>query len=80
MQKHQKVAYAVAESPLKRLCYAKKINNGYCPRHQTKTQQKQCSTSSTMLVIIYCYIGCKDKATTWYLNGFPDGSDLGSTI
>ena len=34
-----------------------------------------------MVVIIYCYIvGCKDKATTWYLNGFPDdGSNIGST-
>ena len=31
-----------------------------------------------MVVIIYCYIlvGCyKDKATTCYLNGFPDGSN-----
>ena len=24
-------------------------------------------------------VGCKDKATTWYLNGFPDGSNHGST-
>ena len=40
--------------------------------------QKQCSISSNMVVMIYCYcIGCKDKATTWYLNGFPDGSTLG---
>ena len=23
-----------------------------------------------MVVIIYCYIGCKDEATTWYSNGF----------
>ena len=33
---------------------------------------------------IYCYIisvGWKDKATTWYLNGFPDGnSNLGSRV
>ena len=27
-----------------------------------------------MVVIIYCYIGCQDKATTWYSNGLPDGS------
>ena len=40
-----------------------------------------CSTSSNMVVLIYCYIiGCKDKAATWYLNGFPDGSNLGSTV
>ena len=36
MQKHRKVAYAGAESPLERLCYAKKKagkkkQNGYCP-------------------------------------------------
>ena len=49
------------------------------PEKQQK--QEQCSTSSNMVVvIIYCYIGCEDKATTWYLNGFPDGSNLGSTV
>ena len=39
-------------------------------KHQ---KQKQCNTSSNMVVIIYCYIPvcCKDKATTWYLNGSP---------
>ena len=26
------------------------------------------------------YKGCKYKATTWYLNGFPTGSNLGSTV
>ena len=38
------------------------------------------STSSNMVVIIYCYIGCGDRATTRYLNGFPDGSNLGPTV
>ena len=34
-----------------------------------------------MVVIMNCFIGCKDKASTWYLNGFPDGSNnLGSTV
>ena len=32
------------------------------------------------VVIIYCFIGCSDNASTWYLNGFPDGSNLGSTV
>ena len=36
--------------------------------------------SSNMVVIIYCYICCEDKATTWYLNGFPEGSNLGSKV
>ena len=26
------------------------------------------------------YKGCKYKATTWYLNGFPTGGNLGSTV
>ena len=26
------------------------------------------------------YKGCKYKATTWYLNGFPTGSNLGSRV
>ena len=34
------------------------------PEKQRK--QKHCSTPSNMVVIIYCYIGCEDKATTWY--------------
>ena len=34
-----------------------------------------------MKVIMYCFIGCTDKASTWYLGlGFPDGSNLGSTV
>ena len=33
-----------------------------------------------MVVIIYYYIGYKYKATTWYLNGFPNGSNLESTV
>ena len=45
-----------------------------------KTKQKQCSTSSNWVVIIYFFIGCKDKTSTRYLNGFPDGSNLGSTM
>ena len=41
-------------------------------RKQTETMYC-CSTTSNMIVIIYCFIGFKDKASTWYLNGFPDG-------
>ena len=40
----------------------------------------KCSTPSHMVVIIYYYIGLKYKATTWYLTGFPNGSNLGSTV
>ena len=25
-------------------------------------------------------IGCKDKTSSWYLNGLPDGSNIGSTV
>ena len=37
-------------------------------------------TPSKMVVIIYYYKGYKDNATPWYLYGFPDGSNLGSTV
>ena len=25
-------------------------------------------------------MGCKDKASSWHLIGFPDGSNIGSTV
>ena len=56
------------------------INRHAGTSDKNKTKQEQCSTSSNMVVIIYCYIGCKDKATTWYLNRFPVGSNLESTV
>ena len=34
------------------------------PEEQRK--QKHCSTSSNMIVIIYCYIGGEDESTTSY--------------
>ena len=53
-------------------------------RKKAKINQKQCminSTSSNRVeIIIYCFICCKDKTSTWHLNGFPDGSNLGSTV
>ena len=57
----------------------------YINRHagapeNVKTKQLQCSTPSHMVVIIYYYIGYKYTATTWYLIGFLDGSNLGSTV
>ena len=33
-----------------------------------------------MVVVIYYYIGYKYKATPWYLNGFLNGNNLGSTV
>ena len=50
--------------------------------HQKNSKNKNnvVHLSSNMVVIICCYIGCKDKATTWYLNGFPEGSNLGSRV
>ena len=38
------------------------------------------STPSNMSVIIYYNIDCKYKATTRYLNWFPDGNNIGSTV
>ena len=56
--------------------------HGGTPEKTVKTKQKQCraSTPSHMVVIIYYCIGYKYKATTWYLTGFPNGSNLGSTV
>ena len=68
--------YNVGEKPIV-ILYTYIINRYAEPPNQTKP--KQCSASS-YIVIIYCYIGYKDKATAWYLNGFPDGSNLGSTV
>ena len=42
-------------------------------RQKEKTEQKQCSTSSNMVVMIYRCMGCKDKTSTWHLNRLPDG-------
>ena len=39
-----------------------------------------CTPSHTVVVIIYYYIGYKYKATIWYLTGFPNDSNLGSTV
>ena len=33
---------------------------------EEKRKQNHCSTSSDMVVIIFCYIGCEDEVTTWY--------------
>ena len=55
-------------------------NNRHVETPEKQQEQKHCSTSSNMVVIIYCYIGCEDKATTRYLNGFPDGSNLGCLV
>ena len=57
----------------------------YINRHagyetKSKNIQKQCSKSSNRVVIIYCFVGCKDETSSWHLNGFPDGSNIGSTV
>ena len=54
--------------------------NRHAGTPEKQQEQKQCSTSSNMGIIIYCYIGCKDKAITWYLNGFSEGGNLGSSV
>ena len=45
-------------------------------RNTLKTKQRPRGTPSHM-VVIYYYIGYKYKASTWYLNGFPNGSNHG---
>ena len=68
--------YNVGEKPTV-ILYTCTNRHAGTPEKQQK--QKHC-TSSNMVVIINCYIGCKDNAIAWYLNGFPEGSNLGSTV
>ena len=46
------------------------ILHTYINRHagtpEKQRKQKHCSTSSNMVVTIYCYVGCEDKAITCY--------------
>ena len=37
--------------------------NRYAGTPEKQRKQKHCSTSSNMVVIIYCYIGCDDEVT-----------------
>ena len=51
-------------------------------RKTLKTRQC-CNTPSHMVVVIYILKVVNTilyKVTTWYLNGFPTGSNLGSTV
>ena len=52
--------YNIGEKPTVIILYT------YINRHAgtPEKQQRQKSTSSNMVVIIYCYIGCDDKVTT----------------
>ena len=68
--------YKVGEKPTV-ILYTYINRHAGTPEKTLKTKQRQCSTTSShMIVIIYYYIGYKYKATTWYLAGFPNGSNL----
>ena len=50
-------------------------------KRKEKKERKKKKERNMVVVIIHCYIlGYKDRATTWYLNGLPGGSNLGSTV
>ena len=70
--------YNVGEKPTV-ILYTYINRHAGTPEKQYK-QNRKCSTPSHMVVIIYYYIGYKYKATTWYLTGSHNGSDLGSTV
>ena len=76
--------YNVGEKPTV-ILYTYINRHAETPEKTVKTRfffkkQRQYSTPSHMVVIIYYNIGCKYKATIWYLTGFPNGSNLGSTV
>ena len=54
----------------------------YINRHAGTPDKKQKQNRNMVVeIILYGFIGCNDKASTcWYLNEFPDGSNLESTV
>ena len=66
--------YNVGEKPTV-ILYTHIINRHAGTSDKNKTETMQYIIKHGTVVIIYCYIiiGCTDKSTTWYLNGFPDG-------
>ena len=52
------------------------ITQGHQKNIKNKSETTYDSTPSHMAVVIYYYMGHKYKATssTWYLNGFPNGT------
>ena len=71
--------YNVGEKPTV-ILYTYINRHAGTPEKTVKTKQRQCSTPSNMVVIIYYYIDYKCEVTTWYLTGFPNGSNFGSTV
>ena len=69
----------VGEKPTIILCTYINRHAG-TPDKKQKQNNNVCSTSSNRVVLIYCFIVRKDKTSTWYLNGFPYGSNIGSTV
>ena len=70
--------YNVGEKPTV-ILYTYINRHAGTPEKTIKTKQRKRGTPLHMVVIIYYYMGYKYKATTWYLTGFPNGSNLGST-
>ena len=71
--------YNVGESPTV-ILHTYINRHAETPEETGKTKQRQCSTPSHMVVIIYFCTGYKYKAITWDLTGFPNGGNLGSTV
>ena len=46
-------------------------------QNKTETMQNNVQDGGSNIMF---FIGCKVEASTWYLNVFPDGSNLGSTV
>ena len=57
--------YNIGEKPTV-ILYTYIIINRHGGTPEKQRKQKHCSTSSSMVVIIYCYIGCEDEVATLY--------------
>ena len=55
--------------------YLKKNLNASRPSEHPPVQGNNCQTKRLGGII-----GCKDKISSWHLNGFADGSNIGSTV
>ena len=74
--------YSVGEKPTV-ILYTNVINRHAATpdRKQKQNRNNEVHHQTGYVVIIYCFIGYKDKTSRWHLNGFPDDcSNLGSTV
>ena len=69
------IQYMLVLFPLRVKHCLKKNLNAFRPSEHP-TQGEKCQNA----YLVGRIIGCKDKTSSWHLNGFLDGSNIGSTV